>query len=83
MDKVKELADFMDAFIDASEPDVKETTQIEKEYESLFGHSVPREMLPSGISENQLISALKKCDETQTDTLFENLGVQANYDYLY
>lgn len=84
MDKTKNIMDFMNAFIDkpATAPN-EEHLKIEKQYEVLFGHSIPREMLPSSISEEQLIAALKKCIETKTDALFEILRVKINYEHLY
>ena len=84
MDKTKNLMDFMNAFIDKPAADLNEThLKIEKQYEELFGHSVPREMLPISISEDEILAALKKCIETKSDTLFETLGVKINYDHLY
>ena len=84
MDKAKNLMDFMNAFIDTPEPHVNEEHQrIEKQYEVLFGHSIPREMLPSSISENQLMDALKECIESKSDNLFDKLGIKINYDNLY
>lgn len=84
MDKAKNLMDFMNAFIDTPEPFANEEYQkVEKQYEELFGHSVPREMVPSGISENQLMTALKECIESKSDNLFEILGIKINYDNLY
>lgn len=84
MDKTKNLMDFMNSFIDTPEPEVNEDyLEIENQYEALFGHSIPREMLPSGISENQLMTALKECIESKSDSLFEKFGVKINYDHLY
>lgn len=84
MDNAKKLMDFMNAFIDTPELFVNEEYQkIEKEYEELFGHSIPREMIPSGITENQLMVALKECIESKSDNLFDRLGIKINYDNLY
>jgi len=76
--------DFMNAFIDKPAAGLNEEyLKIEKQYEDLFGHSIPREMLPVNISEDQLMNALKKCIDTKSDTLFEVLGIEINYDHLY
>lgn len=84
MDKTKELIDFMNSFIDTPDPIINEQYyEIEKQYETLFGHSVPREMLPSGLSEKQLMIALEECIESNSDSLFEILGIKINYDHLY
>lgn len=84
MNKAKYVMDFMNAFIDTPEPFVNEEyRKVEKQYEELFGHSIPREMVPSGISENQLITALKECIESKTDNFFDRLGIKINYDNLY
>lgn len=84
MDKAKKLIDFMNAFIDTPEPFANEEYQkIEKQYEEIFGHSVPREMVPSGISEKQLMDTLKECINSKSDNLFDRLGIKINYDNLY
>ena len=84
MDRSNKLAEFLEEFINTPEPDINENyLAIEKQYVTLFGHSVPREMIPNGISEHQLISALKECVDSKSDNLFKLLGVSINYDNLY
>lgn len=84
MDKNKSVWDFMNAFIDGPEPDLdKEYSEIEKRYERLFGHGVPREMIPDSISKEQIKAAMQKCIDTNNDNLLAILGVNPNYDYLY
>ena len=49
----------------------------------MFGHNVPRSLLPDAMSEEQIISAMRKCISTKTDNLFELLGVEINEENLY
>ena len=80
----KKVSDFMNAFIDTPEPSVdQEYYQIEEQYKAIFGHTVPRAMLPDSISMGSIISAMKTCIENKKDTLFELLGVELNDEYLY
>lgn len=84
MDKDKNVSDFMNAFLSTPEPSVdQEYYQIEEQYKALFGHTVPRAMLPDIISMDQIKSAMKSCIENQNDTLFDLLGVELNDEYLY
>lgn len=84
MDKNKNVWDFMNAFIDGPEPNLdKEYSEIEKRYERLFGHGVPREMIPDSITKEQIKSALQQCIDTNRDNLLTILGIHLNYDYLY
>ena len=84
MDKNKNVWDFMNAFIDGPEPNLdKEYSEIEKRYERLFGHGVPREMIPDSITKEQIKSALQQCIDTNMDNLLTILGIHLNYDYLY
>lgn len=84
MDKDKSVWDFMNAFIDGPEPDSdKAYSAIEQQYVQLFGHVVPREMLPASISTEQLEAAMQQCIDTNRDNLLAILGVNPNYDYLY
>lgn len=50
---------------------------------TIFGHTVPRAMLPDSISMGSIKSAMKTCIENKKDTLFELLGVELNDEYLY
>ncbi len=80
----KKVSDFMNAFLNTPEPSVdQEYYQIEEQYEKMFGHTVPRAMLPDSISMDNIKSAMKTCIENQKDTLFELLGVELNNEYLY
>ncbi len=60
-----------------------EYDKVQDEYFSMFGHNVPRSLLPDSMSEKQIMSAMKKCISTKTDNLFELLGVEINEEYLY
>lgn len=57
--------------------------KVQKEFFSMFGHNVPRSLLPDSMSEEQIIAAMEKCISTKTDNLFELLGVEINDEYLY
>lgn len=80
----KKVADFMSAFISSPEPEIDhEYFQIEAAYSKMFGHTVPREMMPDSITTDRIKTAMQKCVESGKDTLFEMLGVETNNDYLY
>ena len=80
----KKVSDFMSAFISSPEPEIDhEYFQIEEEYSKMYGHTVPREMLPDSVTTDSIKAAMKKCIESGKDTLFELLGVEINNDYLY
>lgn len=80
----KKVSDFMSAFISSPEPEIDhEYYQIEAVYSKMFGHTVPREMLPDSITMDSIKTAMKTCIESKQDTLFELLGVKINNDYLY
>lgn len=80
----KKVSDFMNAFLDTPEPNIdQEYYQIEEQYKALFGHTVPRAMLPESISMESIKIAMKTCIENKKDSLFELLGVKLNDEYLY
>ncbi len=84
MGKDKKVSDFMNAFLNTPEPNVdQEYYQIEEQYKAMFGHPVPRAMLPDGISMDIIKSAMRICIENKKDTLFALLGVELNDEYLY
>lgn len=58
-------------------------SEIEKEYTSMFGHAVPREMIPSSISSTQIESALKQCIQSGKDNLLEYLNIAIDYNNKY
>lgn len=79
----KNVWDFMDTFIDAPLTEEVVISEYEKQYVKVFGHSVPREMLPPSVTEEQLDIALKKCVEMKKDALFSLLGISISSDYMY
>lgn len=80
----KKVSDFMNAFISSPEPSIDhEYFQIEAQYEKMFGHTVPRAMLPDSITMDSIKAAMKTCIENKKDTLFELLGVEIKDEYLY
>ena len=84
MNMDKKVSDFMDAFLNKPEPNVdQEYYQIEEEYKRLFGHTVPRAMLPDSVSMDSIKIAMKTCIANKKDNLFELLGVSLNDGYLY
>ncbi len=84
MNTDKNVSDFMDAFLSTPEPNIdQEYYQIEEQYKALFGHSVPRAMLPDSITMDSIKTAIKTCIENKKDNLFELLGVKINEEYLY
>lgn len=56
---------------------------IEKKYKAVFGHIVPREMLPPSISESDVKEAMKVSINEGKDRVLELLKVELNPDYLY
>ena len=52
-------------------------------YTKMFHHAVPREMIPDGITDEQLIYAIQKCIDSNEDVLLQDLGVQFEKDHLY
>lgn len=81
----KSIEQLMNLFIDSTpEPNIDRKYQaVEEQYEKMFGHSVPTEMLPPNISRDDIKAAMEKCIEAKEDQLFSLLGVQINSDYLY
>ena len=78
------IQDFMNEIIETPEVDVdEEYLSLEKQYLQEFGHIVPREMLPSSITEAEIKNAMKKCIELRNDNIFEVLDVSLNKEYLY
>ena len=60
-----------------------EYDKIQEEYFKLFGHNVPRSLLPDSMSDDTIISAMKTCINNKKDTLFELLGVELSDEYQY
>ena len=84
MDRNKSVSDFMNNFLATPEPELdNEYYEIEKQYIQLFGHGVPREMLPDSISMEQIKQVMNQCILFKKDNLFELLGVIISDDYLY
>ena len=62
MNMDKKVSDFMNAFISSPEPSIDhEYFQIEEQYEKLFGHTVPRAMLPDSVTMDRIKAAMKIC----------------------
>lgn len=50
--------------------------ELEQKYATMFGHGVPREMFPPGISEDEIMKAVKSCVQNQKDELMKILDVE-------
>lgn len=61
----------------------EEYFDIQKQFEEKFGHMVPREMLPTSISVDEIKKAMKVCIESGNDNIFKVLNVEINDKYLY
>ena len=79
---IEDITNFVSSTVEKKEID-NEYYEVEDEYKKLFGHGVPREMLPINISMEKIKDVMKKCIETKTDDLFGTLGVEINPDALY
>ena len=47
-----------------------------KKFVAMFGHGVPREMFPPGISEDEIMKAVESCVQNQKDELMKILDVE-------
>ncbi len=79
---IEDITNFVSSTVEKKEID-NEYYEVEDDYKKIFGHGVPREMLPINISMDKIKDAMKKCIETKTDDLFDILGVEINPDALY
>ncbi len=50
--------------------------ELEQKYAAMFGHGVPREMFPPGISEDEIMKAVESCVQNQKDELMKILDVE-------
>lgn len=50
--------------------------ELEQKYVAMFGHGVPREMFPPGISEDEIMKAVESCVQNQKDELMKILDVE-------
>lgn len=53
-----------------------EKFELEQKYAAMFGHGVPREMFPPGISEDEIMKAVETCVQNQKDELMKILAVE-------
>ncbi len=84
MDKIKNADDFLNAFSNDQTLQIdEEYYDIEDKFQEVFGHRVPREMLPDSFSMEDIKKAMRQCIENRTDNLFEILKVEINDEYLY
>ena len=82
MNLIEDITNFLNSGKDVNIID-EEYYLIEDEFKGLFGHGVPREMIPTSISMADIKVAMKQCIEKQKDVLFELLGVEVNNIDLY
>lgn len=52
-----------------------EKFELEQKYAAMFGHGVPREMFPLGISEDEIRKSVESCIQNQKDELMKRLDV--------
>lgn len=66
---------FMSKLIDEDDVDGfdDEKFRLEQKYAAMFGHGVPREMFPPGISEDEIMKAVESCIQNQKDELMKIL----------
>ena len=50
--------------------------ELEQKYVAMFGHGVPREMFPPGISEDEIMKAVESCVQNQKDELMKILDIE-------
>lgn len=60
----------------------EEYYKIEDEFYELFGHRAPREIIPPGISEEQIKEAMELCVKNKKDTLLQFLNVKISENSL-
>ncbi len=76
--------EFLDAFKDFPEfEEDQEYFDVEMKYKELFGHLVPREILPSSVSSEQIKDAMKKSIDSGEDMVSEILHITLNDKYIY
>ena len=85
MGRTRNMEAFREDFLNSTpqNPIDKQYYDIEEQYRKLFGHGVPREMLPDSIDMDQIKKAMLKCIESKTDNLFQLLGVEINENCFY
>lgn len=54
----------------------EELDVLENEFRKLFGHGIPRESLPDGITDEKMMEALQACIREKKDDLLNRLGVK-------
>ena len=57
--------------------------ELEQKYAAMFGHGVPGEMFPPGISEDEIMKAVKSCVQNQKDELMKILDVEELDNFWY
>ena len=84
MSNERNVEEFMMSFLESAAPKIdEEYYNIEEQYIKTFGHSIPRAMLPDGISLDDIKKEMQRCLETGEDKLMDNLGVEINNEYMY
>ena len=78
------IASFLKYLLDKSDTKVdKEYLKILDEYKEIFGHTVPTEMLPPNISDDEVKKAMEECIKNHKDTLLDILNVSIDDNVLY
>jgi len=82
MEKNNNTQSFMDMFLDDPQYETTEYNSLEEQYVQMFGHPIPREMMPS-IPQDQLDEALAECISKQEDLLLKLLNIEIKDDVIY
>lgn len=75
---------FMKYLINKKSTDIdKEYYELHEKYREIFGESVPTEILPSRITDEQIKQAMKQCIDTGKNNLLDILDVTFDNKVLY
>ena len=79
---IEDITNFVDSNGGNSEID-NDYYEIEDMYKEMFGHGVPREMLPNSFSQDIIKEAMNQCIENKQDDLFSILNVEIDFENIY
>ena len=76
--------DFFDMIntVNASESD-KQYFELQNKYYKLFGHNIPRDMIPPSISEDAIVEAVKRCISEGKDILMDIFKIEIDSQNKY
>lgn len=79
---IVDIKEFVDSNFEKNEIDV-EYYEVEDRYKELFGHGIPLEMIPSGITKSQIIDAMNQSIKSNSDEVFSMLNISIDENALY